>query len=110
MSLEAERIAFVRYLFQIPIKYIIVTIFYVLHDLFKSLTIIGIRNRGAYLAQKIAACIEKIEKNKVPVGILDITLYRDDLTSALFTCIFRRIPSTHSDVNRPLIPIHSVQS
>ncbi len=46
----------------------------------EDLAIIGIRNRGAYLAQKVAAYIEKIEKTKVPVGILDITLYRDDLT------------------------------
>lgn len=46
-----------------------------------DLAIIGIRNRGAYLAERVAACIEKIEKSKVPVGILDITLYRDDLTT-----------------------------
>ena len=47
----------------------------------KDLAIVGIRNRGAYLAQKVAAYIEKIEKARVPVGILDITLYRDDLTT-----------------------------
>jgi len=47
----------------------------------KELAIIGIRNRGAYLAEKLAAYIEQIEKTKVPVGILDITLYRDDLTA-----------------------------
>ena len=47
----------------------------------KDLCLIGIRNRGAYLAEKVARYIEKIEKIKVPVGILDITLYRDDLTT-----------------------------
>lgn len=47
----------------------------------KDLAIIGIRNSGAYLAEKIAAYIEEIGKTKVPVGILDITLYRDDLTT-----------------------------
>ncbi|MBL7092203.1 MAG: bifunctional pyr operon transcriptional regulator/uracil phosphoribosyltransferase PyrR [Candidatus Omnitrophica bacterium] len=46
-----------------------------------ELAIIGIRNRGAYLAERVAAYIEKIERVKVPVGILDITLYRDDLTT-----------------------------
>jgi len=46
-----------------------------------NLAIVGIRNRGAYLAERVAAYIEKIEKVKVPVGILDITLYRDDLTT-----------------------------
>ncbi len=46
----------------------------------KDLCLIGIRNRGAYLAQRLAACVEKIDKEKIHVGALDITLYRDDLT------------------------------
>ena len=46
----------------------------------KDLCLIGIRNRGAYLAKRLADCLEKIEQAKVAVGILDITLYRDDLT------------------------------
>lgn len=46
----------------------------------QDLAIVGIRNRGAYLAMRLARCIEEIDKRKPPVGILDITLYRDDLT------------------------------
>ena len=46
----------------------------------KDLAIVGIRCRGAYLAQRIAQLIKQIDGSKVPVGILDITLYRDDLT------------------------------
>ena len=46
----------------------------------KDLCLVGIRNRGAHLAKRLASCIEQIEKETVPVGILDITLYRDDLT------------------------------
>ncbi len=46
----------------------------------RNLCLVGIRNRGAHLASRIAGCIAKIEKEAVPVGILDITLYRDDLT------------------------------
>jgi pyrimidine operon attenuation protein/uracil phosphoribosyltransferase len=45
-----------------------------------ELCIVGIRNRGAYLAKRLAQDIQKIEGVTVPVGILDITLYRDDLT------------------------------
>jgi pyrimidine operon attenuation protein/uracil phosphoribosyltransferase len=45
-----------------------------------ELCLIGIRNRGAHLAVRLRACIETIDKEKVPVGALDITLYRDDLT------------------------------
>ena len=46
----------------------------------RGLCLIGIRNRGAHLAKRLAECIEKIEGERVEVGILDITLYRDDLT------------------------------
>ena len=46
----------------------------------KELCLVGIRNRGAYLAKRLADCINSIEGVSIPVGILDITLYRDDLT------------------------------
>ncbi|MBD3367683.1 MAG: bifunctional pyr operon transcriptional regulator/uracil phosphoribosyltransferase PyrR [Candidatus Eisenbacteria bacterium] len=44
-----------------------------------NLAIIGIQTRGAYLARRVADAIEEIEGVSVPVGVLDITLYRDDL-------------------------------
>jgi pyrimidine operon attenuation protein/uracil phosphoribosyltransferase len=43
------------------------------------LALVGIRTGGAHLARRIAVKIEEIEKGRVPVGILDITLYRDDI-------------------------------
>lgn len=46
----------------------------------EDLCIVGIRNRGVTLANRLAECIGKIENKEIPVGILDITLYRDDLT------------------------------
>lgn len=46
-----------------------------------NLAFIGIRRRGVPLAQRLAAKIEAIEHRKVPVGVLDITLYRDDLST-----------------------------
>ncbi|MDD4568947.1 MAG: bifunctional pyr operon transcriptional regulator/uracil phosphoribosyltransferase PyrR [Tepidanaerobacteraceae bacterium] len=46
-----------------------------------NLVIVGIRRRGVPLARKLAEYISSIEGIKVPVGILDITLYRDDLSS-----------------------------
>ncbi|SFL59333.1 bifunctional pyr operon transcriptional regulator/uracil phosphoribosyltransferase PyrR [Salibacterium qingdaonense] len=42
--------------------------------------LVGIKTRGIYIANRIAANIERIEGNAVPVGEADITLYRDDLT------------------------------
>jgi pyrimidine operon attenuation protein/uracil phosphoribosyltransferase len=46
-----------------------------------QLAFIGIRRRGVPLAQRLAKKIEALENRKVPVGILDINLYRDDLTT-----------------------------
>ena len=45
-----------------------------------DLCLVGIRNRGVYLANRLADCIKKIESKDILVGVLDITLYRDDLT------------------------------
>jgi len=44
--------------------------------------LIGIKNRGAYVAEKLADHIKTISGHRPPVGALDITLYRDDLTQA----------------------------
>jgi pyrimidine operon attenuation protein/uracil phosphoribosyltransferase len=46
-----------------------------------TLAFIGIRRRGVPLAQRLAKKIEDLEHRKVPVGILDINLYRDDLST-----------------------------
>jgi pyrimidine operon attenuation protein / uracil phosphoribosyltransferase len=45
-----------------------------------GICLVGIRTRGVFLAQRLAQAISEIEKGTVPVGVLDITLYRDDLT------------------------------
>jgi len=47
----------------------------------ENLAIVGIRRRGEFLAKRIVDEIEKIEGTRVPLGLLDITLYRDDLQS-----------------------------
>ena len=44
------------------------------------LALVGIRTRGVILAQRLKKVIKDIEGVDVPMGILDITLYRDDLT------------------------------
>ena len=46
-----------------------------------QLAFIGIRRRGVPLAQRLARKINELEKRDVPVGILDINLYRDDLST-----------------------------
>ncbi|MDI3546396.1 MAG: pyrimidine operon attenuation protein / uracil phosphoribosyltransferase [Halanaerobiales bacterium] len=46
----------------------------------EDLVLIGIRTRGVPLARRLAARIKEIEGVELPVGVLDITLYRDDLS------------------------------
>ena len=46
----------------------------------ERLALIGIRTGGAILAKRFQEQIRGIEKKEVPLGLLDITLYRDDLT------------------------------
>jgi len=47
----------------------------------KDLALIGVRRRGVPLAQRLSAIIRASARVDVPVGTLDITLYRDDLST-----------------------------
>lgn len=47
----------------------------------ENIILIGIKRRGYPLAQRIAKTIEEIEGIEIPVGSVDISLYRDDLTA-----------------------------
>ena len=60
----------------------------------EGIVLVGIHSRGVPLAEQIASDIESFEKVKVPVGELDIGLYRDDLASR---------PTTR--LGRTLIPV-----
>lgn len=46
----------------------------------QDVVLIGIQRRGVPLARRIQQNIEKVEGVKVPLGVLDITFYRDDLS------------------------------
>ena len=47
-----------------------------------SLVLVGIRTGGVYLAERLKKKISGIEAGKIPLGILDITLYRDDISTS----------------------------
>jgi pyrimidine operon attenuation protein/uracil phosphoribosyltransferase len=49
----------------------------------QDVVLVGIRTRGEFLAHRVAAKIAEIENKNVQVGVLDITLYRDDLHGRL---------------------------
>ena len=46
-----------------------------------DLALIGMQTRGVHLAHRLAGCINRSTDQEVPVGILDVTLYRDDFRS-----------------------------
>jgi len=47
------------------------------------IAIVGVRTRGATLAERLVDQIQSLENKKVPLGILDVTLYRDDFRKRL---------------------------
>ena len=46
----------------------------------RHLVIVGVRTRGIYIGKRISKLIKEMEKVDVPVGVMDITPYRDDFT------------------------------
>lgn len=55
----------------------------------QDIVLIGIRTRGVPLAERLSAEIKNIEDVSVPVGVLDITLYRDDLSTLAYQPVIR---------------------
>ena len=74
----------------------------------ENLALIGIRTRGVFLARRIAQEIKNIQGVEVPMGILDITLYRDDLTLVATQPVVRQT-SIDFDINdRKIILVDDV--
>lgn len=55
----------------------------------ENIVLVGIRTRGVPIAERLADAIEKIEGIRPPVGVLDITLYRDDLSTLAYQPVVR---------------------
>ena len=55
----------------------------------EEIVLVGIRRRGVPLARRLAELIHEIEGTRVPLGILDITLYRDDLQTVAHQPVVR---------------------
>lgn len=67
-----------------------------------DLVLVGVRSRGVPLSERIADAIEQIEGKRPPVGILDITLYRDDLSTLSYQPIVRPT-AMPVDIDRKII-------
>ena len=50
------------------------------HENLNNIAFLGIRTRGVYLAQRLKEIFDKANNKNIPIGELDITLYRDDLS------------------------------
>ena len=74
----------------------------------ESLAIIGILTRGAHLAKRIAATIKKLEGVEVPVGLMDISLYRDDVHSKLEQPVIQRTDILFPIANKNIILVDDV--
>lgn len=74
----------------------------------ENVCLLGIKTRGVPLARRIAENIRKIEGAEVPVGVLDITLYRDDLTPTSDNPVVNATSIPFSIVNKTVIMVDDV--
>jgi len=74
----------------------------------KGLVLIGIRRRGVTLAKRLSSKIKEIGGIEVPMGVLDITLYRDDLSEIASQPVLRKTEVPFSVKNKKVILIDDV--
>jgi pyrimidine operon attenuation protein/uracil phosphoribosyltransferase len=69
---------------------------------------VGIRTRGLHLAERLRPMLEEILRQEVPLGILDITLYRDDLSELTGSPIVRPTEIPFSLKDRTVVLVDDV--
>lgn len=74
----------------------------------EDLVLIGIRRRGVPLAQRIAAKIKEIEGTSIPLGTLDINLYRDDLSRLDYQPVLRKTEVPFSVTDKKVVLVDDV--
>ncbi|MEW6572581.1 MAG: bifunctional pyr operon transcriptional regulator/uracil phosphoribosyltransferase PyrR [Bacillota bacterium] len=74
----------------------------------ENLALIGIRRRGVPLAVRMAQFIKEIEGREVPVGSLDITLYRDDLTQLSYQPLVYRTEVDYPVTGKRIVLVDDV--
>jgi pyrimidine operon attenuation protein / uracil phosphoribosyltransferase len=73
-----------------------------------DLFLVGIRRRGVPLAERMAAKIADLEGSRPPLGVLDITLYRDDLSTVGAKPVVNRTDLPGDIENRNIVLIDDV--
>jgi pyrimidine operon attenuation protein/uracil phosphoribosyltransferase len=74
----------------------------------EDMVIVGIRTRGVPLAERLAKAIEHIEKVPLPVGAVDITMYRDDVQIRLDQPIIQKTDLSFSIDDKVVILVDDV--
>jgi pyrimidine operon attenuation protein/uracil phosphoribosyltransferase len=73
-----------------------------------GLVLVGVRSRGVPLARRLASLIEREEGISIPVGSLDITYYRDDLTRMAHAPIVKRTDALPEIDGRTVVLVDDV--
>ena len=73
-----------------------------------NVALVGIRTGGVYLAKRLAQKLQEIEGTAVPVGELDITLYRDDLNARKEHPVLRKTDIPFDITHRKVILVDDV--
>ena len=73
-----------------------------------GLGLVGIRRRGVPIAERLGKMIQKVERKAVPVGTLDITFYRDDLSTVAPKPVVQQVPPTFSVEGKRVILVDDV--
>jgi pyrimidine operon attenuation protein/uracil phosphoribosyltransferase len=73
-----------------------------------NLVIIGIRTRGVHLARRIAKFIKDMEDIDIPIGVLDITLYRDDYSDIEAQHVVKTTEINFSVKNKDILLVDDV--
>ena len=74
----------------------------------EGLSLIGIQTRGVVLADRLDKAIESITHKKVSIGLLDINLYRDDLTRVAEQPVIRKTEINFDLENRTVVLVDDV--
>ena len=74
----------------------------------KNIAFVGIKTRGVPLAQRLAKIIQSMEQVEIPVGSLDITLYRDDVSSLSFKHVVQQTYVPFDITNKQVILVDDV--
>lgn len=75
-----------------------------------NVILVGIKTRGAYLAKRLSQKINTIEKKEIRAGELDISLYRDDLSTKTLNgeATVQQIDITHDLTNQTVVLVDDV--